>query len=47
MAAHYRFEVALQPESQAHDTARDQILDGRDSLRLVGVAKRWRAPQQC
>lgn len=35
MATHHRFEVALQPESQAIDTARDPILDGRDSLRLV------------
>src|SRR3954465_16088495 len=35
MAAHYRFEVALQPETQAHDTSRDPILDGRDSLPLV------------
>src|SRR5262245_61348706 len=35
MAAHARTEVALQPDSQAHDTARDPILDGRDSLRLV------------
>ena len=35
MAPHHRFEVALQSESQAHDTARDPILDGRDSLRLV------------
>src|SRR5262245_11260494 len=35
MAAHYRFEVALQPETQVHETARDPILDGRDSLRLV------------
>jgi diguanylate cyclase (GGDEF)-like protein len=35
MAPHYRFEVALQPETQAHDTARDPVLDGRDSLRLV------------
>ncbi len=35
MATHHRFEVALQPEPQAHDTARDPILDGRDSLRLV------------
>ena len=35
MATHYRFEVALQPEPQAHDSARDPILDGRDSLRLV------------
>src|SRR6185369_2267930 len=35
MATHHRFEVALQPETQAHDTARDPILDGRDSLRLV------------
>ncbi len=35
MATHYRLEVALQPESQAQDTARDPILDGRDSLRLV------------
>jgi len=25
----------LQPDSQAHETARDPILDGRDSLRLV------------
>jgi len=32
---HHRSEVALQPESQVHDTARDPILDGRDSLRLV------------
>src|SRR5262245_13857521 len=35
MAAHERTEVALQPEPQANDTARDPILDGRDSLRLV------------
>jgi len=35
MATHHRFEVALQPESPAHDSARDPILDGRDSLRLV------------
>src|SRR6185369_12020064 len=35
MATHDRFEDALQPETQAHDTARDPILDGRDSLRLV------------
>lgn len=35
MATHQRSEVVLQPEPQAHDTARDPILDGRDSLRLV------------
>src|SRR5690349_17185381 len=35
MATHHRTEVALQPDTQAHDTARDPILDGRDSLRLV------------
>jgi diguanylate cyclase (GGDEF)-like protein len=35
MATHHRFEAALQPDSQAHDSARDPILDGRDSLRLV------------
>jgi diguanylate cyclase (GGDEF)-like protein len=35
MAAHRRSEVVLQPEPQAHDVARDPILDGRDSLRLV------------
>ena len=35
MAKHHRFEVALQPETQANDSARDPILDGRDSLRLV------------
>ena len=35
MARHHRFEAALQPESQGHDSARDPILDGRDSLRLV------------
>ena len=35
MATHHPFEVALQPETQAHDTARDPVLDGRDSLRLV------------
>ena len=35
MATHHRFEVALHSEPQAHDTARDPILDGRDSLRLV------------
>jgi diguanylate cyclase (GGDEF)-like protein len=35
MATHHRSEVALQPEHQGTDTARDPILDGRDSLRLV------------
>jgi len=35
VATHHRFEVALHSEPQAHDTARDPILDGRDSLRLV------------
>src|SRR5436190_2678862 len=35
MATHHRFEVALQPESPSTETARDSILDGRDSLRLV------------
>src|SRR3954447_832345 len=35
MVPHVRFEVALQPETQAHETPRDPILDGRDSLRLV------------
>src|SRR3954451_21031367 len=35
MATHYRSEAALQPEPHAIDTARDPILDGRDSLRLV------------
>jgi diguanylate cyclase (GGDEF)-like protein len=35
MATHHRSEVALQPEPQGQDNARDPILDGRDSLRLV------------
>src|SRR5690349_6673365 len=35
MAPHVRCEVALQPETQAHEAPRDPILDGRDSLRLV------------
>src|SRR6476659_3740432 len=35
MAAHHRSEVALHPDSPATQTARDPILDGRDSLRLV------------
>jgi diguanylate cyclase (GGDEF)-like protein len=35
MATHHRSEVALQPETPTHDSARDPILDGRDSLRLV------------
>ena len=35
MATHHRFEVALQPEPQGIDSARDPIVDGRDSLRLV------------
>jgi len=35
MATHHRSEVALHPEPQATETARDPILDGRDSLRLV------------
>src|SRR4051794_32058942 len=35
MATHQRSEDALQPESPATETARDPILDGRDSLRLV------------
>src|SRR5215216_5564642 len=35
MATHQCSEVPLQPEAPAHDSARDPILDGRDSLRLV------------
>src|SRR5919198_1095127 len=35
MAAHHCTEAALQPEPHAHESARDPILDGRDSLRLV------------
>ncbi len=35
MATHHPSEAALQAEPQGHDNARDPILDGRDSLRLV------------
>ena len=35
MATHHAAEVPLQPEAPANDPARDPILDGRDSLRLV------------
>src|SRR6185295_3561134 len=35
MAPPPRSEVAVQPDPQHHDIARDPILDGRDSLRLV------------